>query len=94
MVGSEMNKLEVMLAEKARNISGGQKQRVILARTLYKDADLYILDEPFNELDKASSASLLAHLQKMAASGKMILMVTHDGHGLSFCNKVISLDEN
>jgi ABC-type transport system involved in cytochrome bd biosynthesis fused ATPase/permease subunit len=94
MIGDKMNKMEVMLAEKAKNISGGQKQRVILARTLYKDADLYILDEPFNELDKASSASLLAHLQKMAASGKMILMVTHDDHGLSFCNKVISLDEN
>ena len=41
-----------MITENGKNISGGQRQRIAIARALYKDADLIILDEPFNELDR------------------------------------------
>lgn len=85
--------VDTILAEKAKNISGGQSQRVILARALYTNADLIILDEPFNELDRESANSLLSHLQGLAGSGKMILLVTHDEQSLSWANKTISLDE-
>jgi ABC-type multidrug transport system ATPase subunit len=60
---------------------------------LYKNADLIILDEPFNELDEESEMVLLAHFKKLAHDGKIILLITHNRTSLSFCNKIISLDE-
>ncbi len=89
----KMEGADLLLAENGKNISGGQRQRLIMARTLYKDADLYIFDEPFNELDKLSSTQLLSHLQELASAGKMVLLVTHDKELLDFCNKKISLGE-
>jgi ABC-type multidrug transport system ATPase subunit len=60
---------------------------------LYKDADLIILDEPFSELDRDSENLLLQHFTELAKQGKIILLITHHKESLSFCNKIISLDE-
>lgn len=40
-----------MIGEKGCNLSGGQKSRINLARALYCDADIYLLDDPFSSLD-------------------------------------------
>ncbi len=85
--------LETIVTENGKNFSGGQRQRIILARALYKDFDLIILDEPFNELDEASEIEMLKHLQQKANDGKIVLLITHNKTALSFCNKIISLDE-
>ena len=85
--------LDKIITENGKNISGGQQQRIALARALYKNAELILLDEPFNELDEASAISLLEHFQKLSQAGKMIIMITHDKKSLSYCNKIISLDE-
>ena len=82
-----------VIAENGRDISGGQKQRIAIARALYKDADLIILDEPFNELDEGSETSLLRYFEYLSQQGKMILLITHNKKSLDFCNKIISLDE-
>ena len=85
-----MNKL---ITENGKNISGGQRQRIVIARALYKNANLIILDEPFNELDRASENNLLDHCKQLCAKGKMIILVTHNKESLLYCNKIISLDE-
>ena len=85
--------LDKVITENGKNISGGQQQRIALARAVYKNADLILLDEPFNELDEASEVLLLQHFREIAKSGKMIVMITHDNQSLSYCNKIISLDE-
>lgn len=85
--------LNKVITENGKNISGGQQQRVAIARALYKRADLILLDEPFNELDEASTISLLEHFREMSRNGKMIILITHDKKSLSYCNKIISLDE-
>jgi ABC-type transport system involved in cytochrome bd biosynthesis fused ATPase/permease subunit len=77
--------------EAGRRISGGQQQRIALARALYKDADLILLDEPFNELDGSSENQLLELLFSMAQKGKIILLVTHRAESFRFCNQVIEL---
>ena len=82
-----------VITENGKNISGGQQQRITIARALYKKADLILLDEPFNELDEESEKGLLAHFRELAAKGKMVVMITHDKRNLSWCNKIISLDD-
>jgi ABC-type bacteriocin/lantibiotic exporter with double-glycine peptidase domain len=82
-----------ILSENGKNVSGGQRQRIVLARALYKEADLVILDEPFNELDRVSEDRMLNHFRELAASGKMVLLITHNRESLSFCNKIITIDE-
>ena len=71
----------VGLTERAHHLpaelSGGQRQRVALARTLYEDRPIVLLDEPFSALD----ARTRAQMQDLSASllaGRSVLLVTHD----------------
>jgi ABC-type multidrug transport system fused ATPase/permease subunit len=84
---------ELVITENGKNLSGGQRQRIMLARALYHDFDLLVLDEPFSEMDQASENEILNHLQLLASRGKMIIFITHNKAGLTFCNKIISLDD-
>ena len=93
MVETYPEGLEKIITENGKNISGGQQQRIAIARALYKKADLILLDEPFNELDEASTLSILEHCRKLCAKGKIVIMITHDKKSLDFCNKIVSLNE-
>lgn len=46
------------IGERGNNLSGGQKQRVQLARALYQDADIYLLNDPFSAVDAHTSTNL------------------------------------
>jgi ABC-type multidrug transport system fused ATPase/permease subunit len=85
--------LKKIITENGKNISGGQQQRVAIARAVYKNSDLVLLDEPFNELDEESTNKLVNHFKNMSSQGKIVIMITHDKKSLSHCNKIISLDE-
>lgn len=82
-----------IITEEGKNLSGGQRQRIAIARALYKEADLIILDEPFSELDRYSEDCLLKYFSELAQRGKIIILITHNKESLLFCNKIISLDE-
>ncbi len=92
-ISSDPDGLHKMVTENGKNISGGQQQRIMLARAFYKNSDLLLLDEPFNELDEASIEQLLHNLQAYTKMGKIVIMITHDRKSLSCCTKVISLDD-
>jgi len=84
--------LAAVITENGRNISGGQRQRIALARAIYKDPDLFLLDEPFSELDEASEERLLEAFRQMAGEGKMVIMITHNARSLDWCTSTVSLD--
>ncbi|KAH0667961.1 hypothetical protein KY285_029167 [Solanum tuberosum] len=65
------------IGERGVNLSGGQRQRIQLARALYHDADIYLLDDPFSAVDAHTSTSLFNEYIMGALSGKTILLVTH-----------------
>jgi zinc/manganese transport system ATP-binding protein len=59
-------------------LSGGQMQRMLFARVLLQDADLIVLDEPFNAVDAKTSADLLALIKHWHAEGRTVLAALHD----------------
>ena len=91
LVSGAANGSETMIYENGKNFSGGQRQRIIFARALYKDFDLLILDEPFNELDEPSEKIMLQYLEQLAGEGKIVVLITHNKGVFSFCNKKITM---
>ena len=59
-------------------LSSGQLQRVMFARLLVQDADLILLDEPFNAVDARTTQSLLALVQQWHGQGRTVIAVLHD----------------
>jgi ABC-type bacteriocin/lantibiotic exporter with double-glycine peptidase domain len=82
------------IAENGKNLSGGQRQRIAIARALYKkDTDVYLLDEPFSELDEASEERLIACFRRLSREGKIVILITHNKKSFASCDRVISLHE-
>ena len=59
-------------------LSGGQQQRLFLARALAQQPDLFLLDEPFNGVDKKTEGILWAVFQELRSAGKTILISCHE----------------
>lgn len=59
-------------------LSGGQFQRALFARVLVQDADIVLLDEPFNAVDSRTVTDLLGLVQKWQGDGLTVLVVAHD----------------
>lgn len=68
---------DTLLGEHGYGLSGGEAQRVALARALLRDAPLFILDEPTQQLDDDSSAIIQSVLADLSASGRTIIQVAH-----------------
>ena len=59
-------------------LSGGQQQRVFIARALVQDAEIYLLDEPFQGIDKKTEGSIVNILKGLKEEGKTVIVVHHD----------------
>ncbi len=60
------------------SLSSGQLQRVLFARLMVQDADLILLDEPFNAMDSRTTTALLALVQRWHLEGRTVMAVLHD----------------
>jgi putative ABC transport system ATP-binding protein len=73
-------------------MSGGEQQRVSIARSLMRNPELLLADEPTGNLDSKNSAAVLDMLSRLQAeSGHTILMVTHDPVAASRATRVVFL---
>jgi len=86
------NKINYKLDEDGKNFSSGQLQRFALARALYFDNDIIVLDEPTSSLDKNNEKkfiTLIKNLKKL----KTIIIVSHKMNTLRHCDKIFHMDK-
>jgi ATP-binding cassette, subfamily C, bacterial len=74
-------------------LSGGQMQRIGLARALYGDPVLLILDEPNSNLDSAGSTAVNAAIRAMKAEGNAVLIMAHRPAAIQECDLLLVLED-
>jgi ATP-binding cassette, subfamily B, bacterial PglK len=84
--------VSTQIGEKGVKLSGGQRQRIAIARALYADAEVLLLDEITNQLDAQSEQEIVQTLEKVALQQKTILLITHHDHLLKHFDRVLTLD--
>ncbi|KAL7701310.1 p-glycoprotein-like protein [Lotmaria passim] len=81
--------LSTEIGEKGVNLSGGQKARVSLARAVYADCDVYVLDDPLSALDAHVGRHVMEEVVLRALAGKTRVLVTHQLHVLPYADQVV-----
>ena len=74
-------------------LSGGQRQRIALARALYGEPVLLVLDEPNSALDQEGSEALNAAVRTMKSEGRSVVIMTHRPVAISECDTLLVIDE-
>lgn len=83
---------ETEIGEKGINLSGGQKQRVSLARAMYQDADVYILDDPLSAVDVHVGRHIFDKFINGAIQHKARLLVTNQLTFLPQADKIVMIE--
>ena len=84
------NKINTDVGERGSKISEGQKQRIGIARALYKDPEILILDEITSSLDANTENKIVNDINKMKGK-KTILFISHKKNILDKCDKIIEV---
>ncbi len=87
------NGYDTDIGEAGQSLSGGQRQRVGLARALYGNPRLVILDEPDSNLDAAGDQALAGALRHLKQAGATTVMITHKPGLLSTVDKILMLEK-
>lgn len=82
---------DTVLGDGGAGLSGGQKQRLGLARAMYGDPSVLVLDEPNSNLDDLGEQALVAGINDLRQRGKTIVLITHRTSIISVTNKLLLL---
>uniref|UniRef100_A0A8C7RZD4 Si:ch211-221f10.2 n=1 Tax=Oncorhynchus mykiss TaxID=8022 RepID=A0A8C7RZD4_ONCMY len=81
------------IGERGANLSGGQRQRVSLARALYSERPILLLDDPLSAVDAHVGSHLFHNAIRTASKGKTTIFVTHQLQYLAECDHVILMKD-
>ena len=81
--------INTLIGSRGINLSGGQKQRVSLARSLYDEGDIYLIDDCFSSLDAQMSNQIFNHVLVEHLKSKTRILVTNTSHFLKEVDKSI-----
>lgn len=80
---------DTQIGDAGSGLSGGQKQRIGLARALYGDPSIVVLDEPNSNLDDAGETALTHAILAMRKAGKTVIIISHRPSILQITNKLL-----
>lgn len=92
LVDSKNDGINFNIGEDGKNISGGQRQRIVLARAVYKKANLIIFDEATSALDPETEKDIFETVKNNFYGKKTLLISSHKQEVLNFCDKVVDID--
>ena len=93
-IDSLPNGLYTKIGERGLTLSGGEMQKVAIARALYRDPSVLILDEATSSLDFYAENVIRILIQYLKKQGKTILIIAHRLHSLIYADKIICLYNN
>ena len=83
--------LETLLGEHMTGLSGGEMQRICIARALYNDPEILVLDEATSSLDLQTKEGIMGTVRDLSKN-RTIIMATHDIEVLNYCDRFLTLD--
>lgn len=83
------------IGEKGLNLSGGQKQRIALARALYQDSDIYLIDDCLSALDSYVGKNIFKNvlMKHLKENGKTVVLVTNALNYTDCCERVLVMQK-
>tara|TARA_Y100000992_G_C21174327_1_gene447524 strand:- start:239 stop:922 length:684 start_codon:yes stop_codon:yes gene_type:complete len=84
--------IETSVGQRGIQISGGQRQRISLARALYHDRPVLIMDESTNSLDQETENEILSQIYSLKGL-KTVIMISHKIESLNSCNKIYQIKD-
>ena len=85
------NSTNSRVGENGVRLSGGQRQRIGIARALYRNPSILLLDEATNSLDKDTENQILDVIGNLKKE-KTIILISHNKNSLRYCDRIISLN--